>query len=159
LLLLDVDGVLTDGGIAFVGASEEMKRFHSQDGLGISLARQRGLQVGVISGRVSQAVQRRAHELKIDPLYQGISDKLQVLQDLLDKQDLSPTQVAYIGDDLPDIPVMQQVGIPIAVHNARPAVKRCALYVTRASGGEGAVREAIEWILRWRGSCIGVMEA
>ena len=151
LLLLDVDGVLTDGGIILYGQDGEAKRFNAQDGMGIKLAQVAGIKVGIITARSSIVVQRRARELHIDEVVQGVSNKSEALQQLLVKYGFTPSQTAYIGDDIQDIPVMRQVGIPIAVQNARPLVKQCSKYVTTACGGNGAVREAIEWLLELRG--------
>ena len=151
MLLLDVDGTLTDGGIIIVGRDVEAKRFDAQDGMGITLARAAGLTVGIITGRSSEVVQRRAGELGIEELHQGVSNKVETLDKLLKRQGLDSSQAAYIGDDLPDIPIMRQVGLPIAVQNAVPEVKQCCLHVTVASGGHGAVREAVDWILELRG--------
>lgn len=148
---MDVDGTLTDGGIIFIGGDAEAKRFDVQDGMGITLARAAGLIVGIITGRSSEVVQRRACELGIEELYQGVSNKVETLYKLLKKHGLDSSRAAYIGDDLPDIPIMRRVGLPIAVQNAVPEVKQCCLHVTEASGGHGAVREAVDWILELRG--------
>jgi 3-deoxy-D-manno-octulosonate 8-phosphate phosphatase (KDO 8-P phosphatase) len=151
LLLLDVDGVLTDGGIILMGPDIEGKRFDVQDGMGIALARAAGLKVGIITSRNSQVVQRRAAELRIEEVWQGVARKPDALDALLRKYGIAASQAAYVGDDLPDIPVMKLVGIPIAVQNAVQAVKDCSVYVTRTCGGHGAVREAVEWLLDLRG--------
>ena len=150
-LILDVDGVLTDGGVILIGETLEAKRFDIQDGMGVTLARAAGLKVGIITGRNSEVVARRARELHIDEVMQGYFYKLEALQILLQKHALSPQQVAYMGDDIQDLPVLEAVGVPIAVKNARPEVKEKCLYVTNAEGGHGAVREAIEWLLNVRG--------
>ncbi len=147
LLLLDVDGVMTDGGIILTGSGEESKRFNAQDGLGIALARACGIKVGIITSRTSEVVERRAKELNIDEVIQGVSRKTDVLQCLLEKHQIQASQAGYIGDDIQDTPVMKQVGMPIAVQNAVPMVKECSVYVTQKAGGHGAVREAIEWLL------------
>ncbi|WP_202221628.1 HAD family hydrolase [Okeania sp. KiyG1] len=151
MLVLDVDGVMTDGGIILLGNTEQMKRFNSQDGLGIKMARTSGLKVAIITGRKSEVVERRARELKIDDVYQGYDDKTLAFTALLQEHNIQASQVAYIGDDLPDVPVMKRVGIPVAVKNARLEVKRYAAYVTKASGGNGAIREAVEWLLELQG--------
>ncbi|MQF67063.1 3-deoxy-D-manno-octulosonate 8-phosphate phosphatase [SAR202 cluster bacterium AD-802-F09_MRT_200m] len=150
MLILDVDGVLTDGGIFLIGQDTEAKRFDVQDGMGINLARAAGLTVAIISSRSSDVVQRRAKELKIDEVIQGMPNKLEGLETLLGKYSVAAPQAAYIGDDLQDIPVMKRVGLPIAVQNAVQTVKDISLYVTGASGGHGAVREAVEWLLELR---------
>lgn len=150
-LLLDVDGVMTDGGIILSGESEETKRFDVQDGMGVNLARAAGLQVGIVTSRTSAVVERRAKELSLDILYQGIGKKSQVIPQLRQDLSLEPGELVFIGDDLQDIPLLRLVGLPIAVGNAVPAVKEASAYVTVAVGGHGAVREAVEWILELRG--------
>ena len=150
LLILDVDGVLTDGGIILVGEDMEAKRFDVQDGMGIRLACKAGLRVAIITSRNSAVVQRRANELGIDDVIQGMSDKTAGLETLLQKHGLTRAEVAYIGDDLQDIPIMDQIGLPIAVQNAVQWVKDRSVYVTSARGGHGAVREAVEWLLELR---------
>ena len=151
ILLLDVDGVLTDGGIILIGEDLEAKRFDVQDGMGISMLRAAGLKIGIVSSRTSQVVRRRAEELAIEELFQGVRYKPDVLDSLLEKYGIEPSQAAFVGDDLQDIPLMRQVGIPIGVHNAAPEVKESCVYVTQASGGHGAVREIAEWLLELRG--------
>ena len=151
MLLLDVDGVLTDGGIVLIGKDMEAKRFDVQDGMGIALARAAGLKVGIVTSRTSDVVQRRADELGIEEVFQGRGDKSQVLDLLLHRYNINPSQTAYIGDDIPDIPIMKRVGIPIAVQNAVLEVKKGSVHVTTACGGHGAVREAVEWLLDLRG--------
>lgn len=162
-LLLDVDGVLTDGGIILIGGDQEAKRFDVQDGMGITVARAAGLKIGIITSRNSEVVQRRAKELNIDEVIQGAQRKTDALDDLVTRHGVERSQLAYIGDDIQDIPIMERVGIPIAVQNAVSAVKACSVYVTQASGGHGAVREAVEWLLDLRndkekayGAVIGV---
>ena len=147
LLLMDVDGVLTDGGIILTDGGEETKRFNVQDGMGITLARACGIKVGIITSRTSKVVERRANELHMDEVIQGASRKIDALQNLLEKHGIQASPAAYIGDDIQDSPVMKQVGLPIAVQNAVSLVKECSVYVTQKSGGDGAVREAIEWLL------------
>jgi len=151
MLLLDVDGVLTDGGIILIGRDQEAKRFNVQDGMGIGLARSVGIRVGIITSRSSDVVARRAKELNIDDVFQGAKRKTDVLDWLLDGNNIMASQTAYIGDDIQDIPIMKRVGMPIAVQNAVSVVKECSCYVTQANGGHGAVREAIEWFLDLRG--------
>ncbi len=142
---------MTDGGIILFGTEGEAKRFDVQDGMGINLARAAGLKVGIITSRTSDVVQRRAEELSIDELFQGTKRKVDALDVVLDKYHIEASQAGYIGDDLQDIPIMERVGIPIAVQNAAEPVKACSMYVTMAGGGHGAVREAIEWLLELRG--------
>jgi 3-deoxy-D-manno-octulosonate 8-phosphate phosphatase (KDO 8-P phosphatase) len=151
ILLLDVDGVLTDGGIILIGGDQEAKRFDVQDGMGITLAKAAGVKVAIITSRESEVVNRRAKELALDEVIQGIKHKTDVLPHLLKKYGIRAEQAAYIGDDIQDVGIMMEVGIPIAVQNARPSVKQCSVYVTEASGGHGAVREAVEWLLEMRG--------
>ena len=151
IILLDVDGVMTDGGIILMGSEGEAKRFHVQDGIGISLAQSVGLQVGIITSRVSTVVERRAKELKIDQLIQGASKKLEALEGLLSDLGFQAGQCAYLGDDIQDLPVLQSVGMPIAVQNAVAEVKVNSLFITQKCGGDGAVREAVEWLLELRG--------
>ena len=151
MLLLDVDGVLTDGGITLIGGDAEAKRFDAQDGMGITLARAAGLRVGIITSRSSDVVRRRAGELGIEDVYQGYQHKSDALTHLLERYGVEPGQAAYMGDDVPDIAVMKRVGIPIAVRNAIDKVKDCSVHVTEALGGHGAVREAVEWLLELRG--------
>ncbi len=151
MVLLDVDGVLTDGTIILSGSGDDIKHFNVQDGMGVTLARAAGLKVGILTGRTSQAVQRRAEELKMDEVIQGYFHKNQALDALLDKLGLSCEEIAYIGDDILDLPVMRRIGLPIAVANARPEVKAASVYGTAESGGHCAVREAIDWLLEMRG--------
>ena len=150
MLVLDVDGVLTDGGIILIGQDVEAKRFDVQDGMGITLARAASLTVAILTSRNSDVVQRRARELGIEDVIQGMAHKIDGLEMLLSKYGIAAKQAAYMGDDLQDIPVMSRVGLPIAVQNAVQAVKDCSLYVTSAPGGHGAVREAVEWLLELR---------
>ena len=148
MLILDVDGVLTNGQIFFGNEGELFKQFNVQDGMGISLFRQAGHKVAVITGRTSDIVRLRSAELKIDDVYQGSMSKKAALADLLDKHDLKAEEVCYIGDDLIDIPVMNRVGLPCAVANAVAEVKSAAVYVSEKEGGRGAVREIVEMILK-----------
>jgi len=150
IILLDVDGVLTDGSIILKG-SEEIKVFNVQDGLGIKLAQRAGIKVFFITNRKSEAVKQRAKELEVDGIYLGIENKSLVFSEIIEKNKVSPQQIAYIGDDLIDIPIMVLAGCPVAVANARDEVKKIACHVTQKRGGHGAVREAIEWILKQNG--------
>ena len=150
MLILDVDGVMTDGGIILIGQDSEAKRFDVQDGMGITLARAAGLTVAIFTSRNSEVVQRRARELGIKEVIQGMTHKVDGLEMLLSKYGISASQAAYMGDDLQDIPVMSRVGLPIAVRNAVQRVNDCSIYITSASGGHGAVREAVEWLLELR---------
>ncbi len=150
LLLLDVDGVLTAGEI-ILGAEDEYKAFNVKDGLGITLARRAGLKVGIITGRTSTSVSRRAAELKLDFLVQGVFDKVPELEQLLVAAAVTPQEVCYMGDDLLDLPLFNRVGFPTAPADARPEVKQAAAWVSRAPGGRGAVRELVEKILKAKG--------
>jgi len=151
ILLLDVDGVMTDGGIILIGGDLEAKRFDAQDGMGITLLRSSGMMVGIVTSRNSVVVQRRAKELGMEELFQGVRHKPQVLEQLREKYGIEPSQAAFVGDDIQDVPIMRLVGVPIAVQNAIPEVKECSVYVTKASGGHGAIREVAEWLLDLRG--------
>lgn len=151
MLILDVDGVLTNGQIFFGNEGELFKQFNVQDGMGISLFRQAGHKVAVITGRTSDIVSLRSAELKIDDVYQGSMSKKAALADLLAKHDLAADEVCYIGDDFIDIPVMNRVGLPCAVANAVAEVKETAVYVSEKEGGRGAVREIVEMILKTQG--------
>ncbi len=179
LLLLDVDGVMTDGSIwlfpapaavaqstASQGAARadaggyaissssmiEAKGFNAHDGTAISLARLGGLKTGVITKRISETVALRARDLRLDHVYQGVADKLSALEEVLRTEGLRNEQAAYVGDDIIDLPVMRRCGLAIAVPNARDEVKRAAHFVTPHRGGAGAVRDAVEFILRAQGS-------
>jgi 3-deoxy-D-manno-octulosonate 8-phosphate phosphatase (KDO 8-P phosphatase) len=159
---LDVDGVLTDGGIylgAFEGRPVEMKRYEIQDGLGIYLLQKAGLRVAIITGRVSDSVRLRASELGIDDLAQDPNaQKLPAFLAMLDRHGIAPSEAAFIGDDFPDMAVLRLVGLPVAVGNAVPEVKAaCALQLTR-TGGAGAVREFAEVLLKARGEWTAVTE-
>jgi 3-deoxy-D-manno-octulosonate 8-phosphate phosphatase (KDO 8-P phosphatase) len=158
LLAMDVDGVLTDGRILLDPQGQEWKGFHVHDGQGITLARRAGLPIAWISGRASAVVEQRAAELQVAWVYQRVTDKVQVLQELLHHTGLAAPAVAYIGDDLGDIPVLRRVGLPIAVANALPAVQACARWVTRRAGGQGAVREVIDLLLRAQGHWPAIVE-
>ena len=150
LLVLDVDGVLTDGGLYYGPTGEEIKRFHVQDGLAIAAARQAGVQVAVISGRASASVTRRMAELGVVEVHQGVEDKAAALASLMTRLGLAPLQVAVMGDDLMDLPLMRQVGLALAPANAVSEVRKAAHWISRRRGGDGAVREAIEHLLRAR---------
>ena len=148
---MDVDGVLTDGGIYYGGPAAELKRFDAQDGMGVTLLRMAGIVPFIITARGSAAVERRADELGIDEVHQNVKDKIGCLMGILDRRGAGLDETAYVGDDLSDLCVMVKVGLPIAVANAREEVKRVARHVTAASGGRGGVREACEYVLREAG--------
>jgi 3-deoxy-D-manno-octulosonate 8-phosphate phosphatase (KDO 8-P phosphatase) len=155
LLLMDVDGVLTNGKLYNVPDAEgkmvETKGFDSQDGIGLQWLSWHGIQTGVISGRLSPATAERARQTKMAYVYQGHIEKIPILAEILGKAGLGPDEVAYIGDDFTDIVIMHRVGLAIATANAREEVKREAHYVTKAVGGEGAVREVVEMLLKAQG--------
>jgi 3-deoxy-D-manno-octulosonate 8-phosphate phosphatase, YrbI family len=151
LLLLDCDGVLTDGGVTWTEDGIEQKTFNIRDGLGIKLWQRAGGQVGIVTGRSSRVVAWRARELGIDFVRQGVGDKLAVVADLLAACGLDWQAVAYVGDDLPDLPVVSRVGLGVAVADACPELCAAAGLVTRLRGGRGAVRELIEQLLKARG--------
>ncbi|MGI9103734.1 MAG: KdsC family phosphatase [Terriglobales bacterium] len=178
LLLFDVDGVMTDGTIwlfpAPAGAKQhtkdkaaemadgggyaiasdsvvEAKGFHAHDGTAISLARLGGIKTGLITKRISETVALRARDLRVDHVHQGIADKLAVFDEILAKEKLMAEQAAYVGDDIIDLPVMRRCGLAIAVPNAREEVKREAHWVTSSPGGYGAIRDAVEYVLKAQG--------
>jgi 3-deoxy-D-manno-octulosonate 8-phosphate phosphatase (KDO 8-P phosphatase) len=152
LLVLDVDGVLTDGSLFFGASGEELKVFYVRDGLGMRRALQGGIEIAVITKRKSEAVLRRMEELGVKYVYMGIDNKEPVLQELADKLGIKYAHIAYIGDDLPDLVAVQKVGLGIAVHDAAAEVVAGAKWRTNASGGRGAVREVCEQLLKARGS-------
>jgi 3-deoxy-D-manno-octulosonate 8-phosphate phosphatase (KDO 8-P phosphatase) len=167
LLLFDVDGVLTDGKLFFVPQSSqqpqgtssdrtaqgqvEVKGFHAHDGVANSLARVAGIKTGLITRRSSETVALRARDLKIDHVYQGIADKGECLEDIVKGEGLKPDEAAFVGDDVIDLPAMRAAGFAIAVQNARAEVKKEAHYVTPHAGGDGALRDAVEYILKAQG--------
>jgi 3-deoxy-D-manno-octulosonate 8-phosphate phosphatase (KDO 8-P phosphatase) len=151
LLLVDVDGVLTDGRLYYGNNGEELKAFDIQDGLGIKLLQRGGVQVGIITGRVSTLLQRRADELGMQPVVQGREDKLTALNELLQNIQIEMHEIAFIGDDLPDLAVINRVGLGITVANGNAAVAAKAKWQTSRCGGNGAVREAAEMILAAQG--------
>lgn len=152
---MDVDGVLTDGKLFNVpnpaGGMAETKGFDSQDGIALQWLSWKGIKAGLISGRQSPATEERARQCKFSYVYQGHIEKIPILQEILADCKITPEEVAYIGDDLTDIVVMRRVGFAIATGNARPEVKKAAHYVTEAVGGQGAVREVCELILKAQG--------
>ena len=151
LLILDVDGVLTDGSIIYNNDAVETKVFNVRDGLGIRLLMEAGINVCIATGRSSEALYRRCKDLGITHIFDALSDKTIVLNKVLDKFDISVKETAFIGDDLPDIPLMQRAGFSIAVADADQEVKKIADAVTENRGGKGAVREICEAILKANG--------
>ena len=159
ILILDVDGVLTPGEITYTGADSESKTFHVKDGFGIRLLKDAGLMVGVITGRQSEALDRRAAELKLDFCYSGIGDKSALLAPILEQTGCGPENTAFMGDDLPDIAIMKSVGVGIAVADAHPVVREYADIVTLEPGGKGAVREVCERILKAKGIWAEILQS
>jgi 3-deoxy-D-manno-octulosonate 8-phosphate phosphatase (KDO 8-P phosphatase) len=176
LLLFDVDGVLTDGKLFFVpedlpqGAAAaspertahsqiEVKGFHAHDGVASSLSRLAGLKTGLITRRVSETVARRARDLKLEHVHQGIQDKRACFEEVIKQEGLKPEEAAFVGDDVIDLPAMRVGGLAIAVKNARAEVKKEAHYITPRAGGDGALRDAVEFILKAQGKWKKVVEA
>ncbi len=150
VILMDVDGVLTRGDIAYDSNGLEVKHFNAHDGLGIKLARLAGLKTGIISSRESGTIRVRAKELRMDYLYLGHDVKINAFKDLQEKLSLNSEEFCFIGDDLPDIPVIREVGLGVEVKNATEMTRENAHLVTSSNGGDGAVREVVELILRSR---------
>jgi 3-deoxy-D-manno-octulosonate 8-phosphate phosphatase (KDO 8-P phosphatase) len=148
LLILDVDGVMTDNTIYLDDKGVESKKFNILDGMGIWLAQKAGIEVALISGRPSKATEYRASHLKLKHVYLGKIDKKRAYQNLKRKLKLKDEQIAYLGDDILDVPVLRRVGLPICVKNANPTAMKFAKLVTKAKGGEGAVREVVDLILK-----------
>jgi 3-deoxy-D-manno-octulosonate 8-phosphate phosphatase (KDO 8-P phosphatase) len=155
VLLMDVDGTMTDGGVTLLsqadGTALEIKTFDAHDGQGLTLAHTAGLRTGCITGRESSALLRRAQEMKMEFIYMKQSIKMPAYEDVLRKAEASDYEVAFVGDDLPDIPLLRRVGLAVAVGDAVPEVKAVAHYTTRALAGHGAIREAVELVLRSQG--------
>jgi 3-deoxy-D-manno-octulosonate 8-phosphate phosphatase (KDO 8-P phosphatase) len=155
LILMDVDGTMTDGGVTLLsqadGTAIEIKTFDAHDGQGLTLARTAGLLTGCITGRESAALMRRANEMKMEFMYMKQAVKMPAYEEILGKAGVADSAVAYIGDDLPDIPLLRRAGLAVAVGDAVPEVKDAAHYTTKALAGHGAVREAIELVLRSKG--------
>ena len=147
LLLLDVDGVLTTGEIVYTDAGEQIKTFDVKDGLGIRMLMAAGIEVGVITGRKSEALRHRCRNLNIDLLFDGVRDKVAVMETLAARRDMTMDALGFVGDDLPDLAVMRRVGLAVAVADAHPLIRQAAHTTTRACGGQGAVREICEAIL------------
>jgi len=154
LLLLDVDGVLTDGSIIYNEHGGETKVFNAKDGLGIKLLQKAGIQIGIVTGRASPALMHRCRNLGIELVFDDVRDKATALAQILKQSDINVHEIAFVGDDLIDLPVMQRVGMPIAVADAHELVRKTALWTTTAKGGRGAVREVCEALLKaqkkWR---------
>jgi 3-deoxy-D-manno-octulosonate 8-phosphate phosphatase (KDO 8-P phosphatase) len=151
LVLLDVDGVLTDGSIIYDDAGKEIKIFQVKDGLGIRMLKAAGIHTGIVTGRKSNALTCRCRELGISRIWDGVKDKLRTLKEILEEFGVSADETAYIGDDLPDLSIMQNIGLPIAVADAHREVKAASHVITQMSGGHGAVREICEVLLKAQG--------
>ena len=155
VLLMDVDGTMTDGGVTLLSQTEEIaieiKTFDAHDGQGLTLAHTAGLRTGCITGRQSSALLRRAHEMKMEFIYMKQSVKEPAYEEIIRKAAIPESSVAYVGDDLPDLPIMRRAGLAVAVGDAVPEVKKAAHYVTKARAGRGAIRETVELILKSKG--------
>jgi 3-deoxy-D-manno-octulosonate 8-phosphate phosphatase (KDO 8-P phosphatase) len=155
LILMDVDGTMTDGGVTLLsqpdGSALEIKRFDAHDGQGLTLAHTAGIRTGCITGRESPALLRRAREMKMEFIYMKVPVKTPAYEEILQKAGLKDSAVAFIGDDLPDLPLLRRAGLAVAVGDAVPEVKKAAHYTTKALAGHGAVREAIELVLKAKG--------
>lgn len=155
VLLMDVDGTMTDGGVILLsqpdGTALELKTFDAHDGQGLTLAHAAGIRTGCITGRESPALLRRANEMKMEFVYMKRPTKIPAYEEILRKAGVPDAAVAYVGDDLPDLPVMRRVGLAIAVGDAVPEVKKAAHFTTKAHAGRGAIRDAVELILKCKG--------
>lgn len=152
LMIFDVDGVMTDGGLYYTESGEELKAFNTLDGHGLKMLQASGVKLAIITGRTSKLVEHRARNLGLDYLYQGAHNKLEVFQQLLQEAGVQPEQCGYMGDDVVDLPVMRRVAFSVAVPDAPQIVRQHADYVTVARGGSGAVREACELVMREQGT-------
>jgi 3-deoxy-D-manno-octulosonate 8-phosphate phosphatase (KDO 8-P phosphatase) len=152
LLVLDVDGVLTDGSLYICDSGEEFKAFNTLDGHGMRMLKETGVEIAIISGRTSRAVTQRARDLELGFLYQGVSDKLGVFRGLLRERAIDPQASAFMGDDLPDLPCMRHAGFALSVPAAPRLIRENAHYVTKQQGGRGAVREVCELIMQAQGT-------
>ena len=152
MVLMDVDGVMTDGGILFVDGRSEGRIFDVKDGVGVRLLHRMGILTGVISGRTSPAVRRRTRELRMDEVHLKVGNKLRVYEEILSRRNLPDAEVCFIGDDLMDLPVLKRVGFSVAVADAHPLVRSASSLVTKAPGGKGAIREVADLILNARGA-------
>jgi 3-deoxy-D-manno-octulosonate 8-phosphate phosphatase (KDO 8-P phosphatase) len=158
LVIFDVDGVLTDGGLIFDNEGQEYKRFNSQDGHGIKMLRESGVEVAVITARQSKLVQNRMKQLGVIHLFQGESNKRIAYDELKKKLALKDEQIAYVGDDLLDLPILRQVGFAIAVENAHPIVKQHVHWVTPRAGGHGAARDVCDKVMTVQGTLDGLLQ-
>jgi 3-deoxy-D-manno-octulosonate 8-phosphate phosphatase (KDO 8-P phosphatase) len=151
MILMDVDGVMTDGKIIFGNNGVEAKQFDAKDGVGIKIAQRLGIQFGLITGRSSEAVARRAEELAIEEVHQGQKQKIKPYEDILNRHSLKDEEVCFIGDDVVDVPIMRRVGFPVAVADAHPDIIPFAVHTTACRGGQGAIREVIDLIIKAQG--------
>jgi 3-deoxy-D-manno-octulosonate 8-phosphate phosphatase (KDO 8-P phosphatase) len=159
LLILDVDGVLTDGTLYYSAEGEVLKAFHVRDGLGIKLLRQRGVEVAVISGKTGEPLKRRLEVLGIEHAYLARENKIAALEHLVETVGCEPSRVAHVGDDLIDLPVFERVGLAVAVADAHPMAREAAAWVTERPGGRGAVREIADALLETRGGLRAAFDA
>ena len=151
MIISDIDGVWTDGSFYKGTDGQEFKKFNVNDGVGVAMARAAGFKIALISGRYSPATEYRAKELNIEDVYNGGLNKIVAYEELKKKYNLIDSEIAYVGDDLIDIPVMEKVGAPIAVENAIISVKEISIYITKTAGGYGAFRESVSWIIDQQG--------
>lgn len=158
ILLLDVDGVLTDGTLLYASTGEESKSFHTQDGFGLRLLQEAGIEAGLITARSSEAVARRGKELKMRYVYQGVANKLMVFHDIMKESGCRPFEIAYMGDDWLDLGLLSRVGLACAPANGVKAVREAAHFVTARSGGQGAVREVCDLLLEGKGLLAGLLQ-
>jgi len=158
IFLLDVDGVLTDGKLYFSNSGDELKAFNIQDGLGIKFLQRHGITVGIVTGKRSQLVANRARDLGIEIVLQGREDKLVAIREIITDLDMQLSEVAYMGDDLPDLSAISAVGLGMSVANGVREVKKAAHWISQYEGGQGAVREACELILNAQGKWEGLLQ-
>ena len=159
MIISDIDGVWTDGTFYKGTDGQEFKKFNVNDGVGVAMAKAAGYKIALISGRFSSATKYRAKELKIEDVYNGGLNKIHAYEELKAKYNIVDSEIAYVGDDLIDIPVMEKVGVPIAVANAIQDVKGISIYTTKVAGGFGAFREAISWLINGQGRMEEVLES
>jgi len=158
-IVSDVDGVLTDGGIVYGSGKIELKRFHVHDGLAVELAHRAGLMVFLVSARASDALRRRSREMGVDRLWQGFPDKGSLFGILHREFGIAPGEICYVGDDLPDLPPLRRAGLAVAVPGAAADVRRAASLITKRGGGEGALREVVEFVIAAQGKGRSVADA
>ena len=151
MILMDADGVLTDGKIVFFSGANEAKMFDSKDGVGIKLAQRAGIKTGVISGRESEALLRRCEELGMEEIHQRVFEKLGAYEEIIARHGLKDEECCFIGDDLVDAPVLKRVGLPVSVADGHPALEPLVVYITQRNGGASAVREVIDFVIRAQG--------